>query len=89
MKKMVLIMSLVLLPACLFSGNKERIAELKAEGAQLQQQAQQYQQAFNKINVRLIEIQAVIRELEGRKVSAGKNGDNKNDRPARREDPKN
>jgi len=74
MKKVILIGMIVLLPTCVFGGKKERIKELQTEGVQLQQQSQQYQQALNQINIRLIEIRAIIGELERGKKGAKKDG---------------
>jgi len=65
MKKALLIGMVLLFPACIYGGSEKRIKELKEEGAQLQQKAQEYQQALNQINIRLVQIGAIIGELEG------------------------
>jgi len=62
MKKLILVGMVVLLPAGLFAGEKDRIRELKAELEKRQQQAQQYQQALSQVNIRIVELRAIIGE---------------------------
>lgn len=61
-KLIVVVLLLSTLPVC--AGNKKRIDELQKERTVLSQRLDQYNQVVQKIQVRLIQINAVIQELE-------------------------
>lgn len=62
MKKLIIITLLLVTPLC-FADNTDRIKELTTEAQELQKNLTQYNQVINNIQVRLIQIQAVITEL--------------------------
>jgi hypothetical protein len=68
MKKLLLapcvVLSMVIFVGVLFADNSKRVEELSKEGNDLIQRKQQMVETVQKIDVRLIQIQAVIEELK-------------------------
>ena len=62
MKKLIIITLLLITPLC-FADNTDRIKQLTTEAQELQKNLTQYNQVINNMQVRLIQIQAVIGEL--------------------------
>jgi len=63
MKKLVVVILTLMLITPLFADNSKRIEELTKEGKELIQRKQQLNDALQKIDIRLIQIQAIIDEL--------------------------
>lgn len=65
MKKIILIfLILCLIIPFAFADNSQRIQELKQEKEELQSRSQQYRQILQNIDIRIIEINGIIKELE-------------------------
>ena len=64
MKKLILVAIIMSAISVLFADNSKRIEELSKEGNDLIQRKQQMVETVQKIDVRLIQIQAVIEELK-------------------------
>ena len=63
MKKWIAVFIVILMATSVFADNTERIKELTTEATQLQQRLQQYQRMTQNIQVRLIQLNAIILEL--------------------------
>lgn len=63
-KKLLLISILCFYPISAFAANDVRIKELQAEVQSIIEDATKHQEALNKANVRLLEIQGAIKELQ-------------------------
>lgn len=60
----VFVLPFLLLATPLFAGNNaERIVQLQAEAQELQARSAEYQQVLSNIQIRLIQIEAIQREL--------------------------
>jgi len=64
MKKVIVVLMCLCLTSLVFADNTDRIEELKTESTKLQANLQQAQQAVANIQVRLIQIQAILGELQ-------------------------
>ena len=62
MKKLIIITLLLIAPLC-FADNTDRIKQLTAEAQELQKNLTQYNQVVSNINIRLLQIQAIVGEL--------------------------
>lgn len=63
MKKLIMVLCLLGFCVTAFGDNTDRIKQLTTEAQELQKNLTQYNQVINNIQVRLIQIQAVIGEL--------------------------
>ena len=62
MKKLIIITLLLVTTLC-FADNTDRIKELTTEAQELQKNLTQYNQVVSNINIRLLQIQAIVGEL--------------------------